>query len=30
VRRAREAELERLIDAYTGIVWNTLYAPMRG
>ena len=30
VRRAREAELERLIDAYTGIVWNTLYAPVRG
>jgi AcrR family transcriptional regulator len=29
VRRAREPELERLIDAYTGIVWNTLYAPVR-
>lgn len=29
VRGAPDAELERLIDAYTGIVWNTLYAPAR-
>jgi AcrR family transcriptional regulator len=29
VRTASGAELERLIDAYTGIVWNTLYAPAR-
>jgi AcrR family transcriptional regulator len=29
VRTATGAELERLIDAYTGIVWNTLYAPTR-
>jgi AcrR family transcriptional regulator len=29
VRGAGDAELERLIDAYTGIVWNTLYAPTR-
>lgn len=29
VRQASDAELERLIDAYTGIVWNTLYAPAR-
>jgi AcrR family transcriptional regulator len=29
VRRAGDTELERLIDAYTGIVWNTLYAPTR-
>jgi TetR/AcrR family transcriptional regulator, ethionamide resistance regulator len=29
VRTASEAELERLIDAYTAIVWNTLYAPAR-
>jgi AcrR family transcriptional regulator len=29
VRTASGAELERLIDAYTGIVWNTLYAPTR-
>jgi AcrR family transcriptional regulator len=28
VRRAGSTELESLIDAYTGIVWNTLYAPM--
>src|SRR5437588_6853684 len=27
VRQAGDAELERLIDAYTAIVWNTLYAP---
>ena len=30
VREASGGELERLIDAYTGIVWNTLYAPARG
>lgn len=30
VRTASPAELEKLIDAYTGIVWNTLYAPTRG
>ena len=30
VRQAGDAELERLVDAYTGIVWNTLYAPARG
>ena len=29
VRIAGDAELERLIDAYTAIVWNTLYAPAR-
>ncbi len=29
VRDAGDAELERLIDAYTSIVWNTLYAPVR-
>jgi AcrR family transcriptional regulator len=29
VRTATGAELEKLIDAYTGIVWNTLYAPTR-
>jgi AcrR family transcriptional regulator len=29
VRRASDAELDGLIDAYTGIVWNTLYAPTR-
>jgi AcrR family transcriptional regulator len=29
VRTASGAELGRLIDAYTGIVWNTLYAPTR-
>lgn len=29
VRTASGAELERLIDAYTAIVWNTLYAPTR-
>jgi AcrR family transcriptional regulator len=27
VRSASDAELENLVDAYTGIVWNTLYAP---
>jgi TetR/AcrR family transcriptional regulator, ethionamide resistance regulator len=29
VRTAGKAERERLIDAYTSIVWNTLYAPVR-
>lgn len=29
VRTAGEAELTRLIEAYTAIVWNTLYAPAR-
>lgn len=29
VRTSGDAELERLIDAYTAIVWNTLYAPVR-
>jgi AcrR family transcriptional regulator len=29
VRTASPSELEKLIDAYTGIVWNTLYAPTR-
>jgi TetR/AcrR family transcriptional regulator, ethionamide resistance regulator len=29
VRNAGPAEVERLIDAYTSIVWNTLYAPAR-
>jgi len=29
VRNANAAEVERLIDAYTSIVWNTLYAPAR-
>jgi AcrR family transcriptional regulator len=28
-RTAGDQELERLIDAYTAIVWNTLYAPTR-
>jgi AcrR family transcriptional regulator len=28
VRTASDAEVERLIDAYTSIVWNTLYAPV--
>jgi AcrR family transcriptional regulator len=27
VRQATDAELDGLIDAYTSIVWNTLYAP---
>lgn len=27
VRTASDAEVERLVDAYTGIIWNTLYAP---
>ena len=30
VRTANDAELERLLDAYAGIVWNTLYAPAAG
>jgi hypothetical protein len=29
VRTASDAELARLVDAYTAIVWNTLYAPTR-
>jgi AcrR family transcriptional regulator len=29
VRGATDAEVERLIDGYTAIVWNTLYAPTR-
>jgi AcrR family transcriptional regulator len=29
IHDASEAELERLVDAYTAIVWNTLYAPTR-
>ncbi len=29
VRQASDNELDGLIDAYTGIVWNTLYAPTR-
>jgi len=29
VRRAKDSELDGLIDAYTSIVWNTLYAPTR-
>lgn len=29
VRGASDAEVERLVDAYTAIVWNTLYAPVR-
>ncbi|MGH2938453.1 MAG: TetR/AcrR family transcriptional regulator [Solirubrobacterales bacterium] len=29
VRNAKPAEVERLMDAYTAIVWNTLYAPVR-
>jgi AcrR family transcriptional regulator len=27
VRRASDAELDGLVDAYTAIIWNTLYAP---
>lgn len=27
VRTASDAEVERLVDAYTTIIWNTLYAP---
>jgi hypothetical protein len=26
-RVREEEEVDRLIDAYAGIVWNTLYAP---
>jgi AcrR family transcriptional regulator len=29
VRKAGSGELESLIDAYTAIVWNTLYSPTR-
>lgn len=29
LRGASDAELERQLDAYTAIVWNTLYAPAR-
>jgi AcrR family transcriptional regulator len=29
VRTAGDAEVEQLIDAYTAIVWNALYAPSR-
>lgn len=29
VRGASNSELETIIDAYAGIVWNTLYAPTR-
>jgi TetR/AcrR family transcriptional regulator, ethionamide resistance regulator len=29
VRGASDSELEAIIDAYAGIVWNTLYAPTR-
>lgn len=29
IREARNGELEPLVDAYTAIVWNTLYAPTR-
>lgn len=29
VRQARDSEIEGLVDAYTAIVWNTLYAPTR-
>jgi AcrR family transcriptional regulator len=29
VRTANDAQVERLIDAYTSIIWNTLYAPAR-
>jgi TetR/AcrR family transcriptional regulator, ethionamide resistance regulator len=28
IREAKGKELERLVDAYTDIVWNTLYAPV--
>ncbi len=30
VRNASPSAVNRLIDAYAGIVWNTLYAPTRG
>jgi AcrR family transcriptional regulator len=29
VRGASDPEVDRLVDAYTAIVWNTLYAPVR-
>jgi AcrR family transcriptional regulator len=29
VRGASDAQVEALVDAYTGIVWNSLYAPTR-
>jgi Transcriptional regulator len=29
VRTATDEQVQRLLDAYTGIVWNTLYGPMR-
>jgi TetR/AcrR family transcriptional regulator, ethionamide resistance regulator len=29
VRTASDAELERLVDAFTSVIWNTLYAPAR-
>jgi hypothetical protein len=29
VRRAADSELDGLVDAYTAIIWNTLYAPTR-
>ena len=29
VRGASDAEVDRLVEAYTAIVWNTLYAPAR-
>ncbi len=29
VRQASDNELDNLIDAYTSIIWNTLYAPTR-
>jgi hypothetical protein len=29
VRQATDAEVDRLVEAYTAIVWNTLYAPTR-
>ena len=30
IRTAKGKQLERLVDAYTDIVWNTLYAPVLG
>jgi AcrR family transcriptional regulator len=30
VSAASDAELDRLVTAYTDIIWNTLYAPTRG
>ena len=29
VRGASDAEVDKLVDAYTAIIWNTLYAPAR-